>query len=128
MTSMQMACKSIARAVKKAGIANLYGGADTNNASGDDVKKLDVLSNDIMCAALINSHTCAVLVSEEQASLLTKGVFVVVHMFSFLRTRPTTHSPLILTHCLRKSPLSSLKKSGVVFVWPSIRLMDPPTS
>ena len=67
MTSMQMACKGIARAVKKAGIADLYGAADISNASGDDVKKLDVLSNDIMCSALINSMTCAVLVSEEQA-------------------------------------------------------------
>jgi len=66
MTSMQMACKGIARAVKKAGIADLYGAADISNASGDDVKKLDVLSNDIMCSALINSMTCAVLVSEEQ--------------------------------------------------------------
>jgi len=66
MTSMQMACKGIARAVKKAGIADLYGAADVSNASGDDVKKLDVLSNDIMCSALINSMTCAVLVSEEQ--------------------------------------------------------------
>lgn len=66
MTTMQMACKAIARAVKKAGIANLYGGAESSNASGDDVKKLDILSNDIMCSAMINSHTCAVLVSEEE--------------------------------------------------------------
>ena len=70
MTSMQMACKAIARAVKKAGIANLYGGADTSNASGDDVKKLDILSNDIMVSALVNSHTCAVLVSEENVSVV----------------------------------------------------------
>jgi len=66
MTTMQMACKGIARAVKKAGIADLYGLAGQENSSGDDVKKLDVLSNDIMCAALINSQCCAVLVSEEQ--------------------------------------------------------------
>merc|ERR1712216_224944 len=66
LTSMQMACKGIARAVKKAGIANLYGVAGQENASGDDVKKLDVLSNDIMVQALVESHTCAVLVSEEQ--------------------------------------------------------------
>merc|ERR1711934_456055 len=66
MTTMQMACKGIARAVKKAGIAELYGVAGLENSSGDDVKKLDVLSNDIMCSALINSNTCAVLVSEEQ--------------------------------------------------------------
>jgi fructose-1,6-bisphosphatase len=35
-----------------AGIAGLYGLAGTENSTGDAVKKLDVLSNDIMIAAL----------------------------------------------------------------------------
>ena len=65
MNAMAMACKAISRAVRKAGIAGLYGLAGQENSSGDDVKKLDVLSNDIMVAALLNSHCCAVLVSEE---------------------------------------------------------------
>merc|ERR1719247_1873259 len=35
------------------------------NSSGDDQKKLDVLSNDIFVNALVKSGSCAVLVSEE---------------------------------------------------------------
>ena len=66
MNAMQLACKLIVRAVRKAGVANLYGLAGSANASGDDVKKLDVLSNDIMINALINSGMCALLVSEEE--------------------------------------------------------------
>jgi len=66
MNALQLACKLIARAVRKAGVANLYGLAGTANASGDDVKKLDVLSNEIMINALVNSCVCAVLVSEEE--------------------------------------------------------------
>merc|ERR1712127_187160 len=34
-------------------------------SSGDDQKKLDVLSNDIFVSALVNSGACSVLVSEE---------------------------------------------------------------
>ncbi|KAJ1458680.1 fructose-1,6-bisphosphatase class 1/Sedoheputulose-1,7-bisphosphatase [Pelagophyceae sp. CCMP2097] len=66
MNALQLACKLIARAVRKAGVANLYGLAGTANASGDDVKKLDMLSNEIMINALVNSCVCAVLVSEEE--------------------------------------------------------------
>jgi len=66
MNAMQLACKLIARAVRKAGVANLYGLHGSANASGDDVKKLDVLSNDIMINALRNSGMCALLVSEEE--------------------------------------------------------------
>lgn len=66
MNAMQLACKMISRAVRKAGVANLYGLHGSANASGDDVKKLDVLSNDIMLNALRNSGMCALLVSEEE--------------------------------------------------------------
>ena len=66
MNAMQLSFKFIVRAVRKAGIADLYGLANTQNSSGDDVKKLDLLSDDIMIDALIKSGTCALLVSEEQ--------------------------------------------------------------
>eukprot|EP00752_Nemacystus_decipiens_P008832 g7883.t1 len=65
MHNIALCCKSITRAVRKAGIAGLYGLAGTDNSSGDHVKKLDILSNDIMINALTESHMCAVLVSEE---------------------------------------------------------------
>ena len=55
MAAMATACKGITRAVRKAGIAGLNGLAGQENSSGDDVKKLDILSNDIMVSALLNS-------------------------------------------------------------------------
>ncbi len=66
MTSIQMGCKAISRAVRKAGIAGLYGLHGTENLSGDQVKKLDVLSDEIFVNVLKESHCCAVLVSEER--------------------------------------------------------------
>lgn len=65
MGAIALACKATARACRKAGIANLFGMAGEQNTSGDDQKKLDVLSNDIFINALVNCHACAVLVSEE---------------------------------------------------------------
>lgn len=65
LMAMTLACKATARACNKAGIADLFGLAGHVNASGDDQKKLDVLANDMFIDALVNSGTCAVLVSEE---------------------------------------------------------------
>jgi len=65
MAQLGLACKATSRACAKAGIANLFGMAGEQNSSGDDQKKLDVLSNDIFVSALVNSGACAVLVSEE---------------------------------------------------------------
>lgn len=65
LMALQLACKATSRACAKAGIAQLFGLAGEVNSTGDDQKKLDVLSNDIFVDALVNSGTCAVLVSEE---------------------------------------------------------------
>jgi fructose-1,6-bisphosphatase I len=65
LMAITLACKATARACNKAGIADLFGLAGEVNATGDDQKKLDVLSNDMFVDALVNSGTCAVLVSEE---------------------------------------------------------------
>ena len=54
MNAMQLSFKFIVRAVRKAGIADLYGLANTQNSSGDDVKKLDLLSDEIMIDALVS--------------------------------------------------------------------------
>lgn len=51
--------------MRKAGIAGLYGASGGVNSTGDDQKKIDVLSNEMMVNALYNSRTCAILVSEE---------------------------------------------------------------
>jgi fructose-1,6-bisphosphatase I len=65
MNAIATACKLVSRSTRKAGIAGLYGLAGSENATGDDQKKLDVLSNDMFVNALYNSGVCAVLVSEE---------------------------------------------------------------
>jgi fructose-1,6-bisphosphatase I len=41
------------------------GAAGTENTTGDQQKKLDVLSNEMFVNSLYNSQACAVLVSEE---------------------------------------------------------------
>ena len=66
------ACKLVARSVRKAGIAGLYGAAGTANTTGDDQKKLDVLSNEMFVNALYNSRVCAVLVSEEDEDAMAR--------------------------------------------------------
>ena len=66
MNSMALACKSISLAVRKAGIAGLYGLEGAVNATGDHQKKLDVLSNEVMLNALTYSKSLCVMVSEEE--------------------------------------------------------------
>lgn len=65
LNAIQTACKLTSRSVRKAGIAGLYGLAGSENVTGDEQKKLDVLSNDMFVNSLYNSNVCAVLVSEE---------------------------------------------------------------
>ncbi|MEQ2218837.1 hypothetical protein XENOCAPTIV_008723 [Xenoophorus captivus] len=65
LNSVCTAVKAISSAVRKAGIANLYGIAGSTNVTGDQVKKLDVLSNDLVINMIKSSFTSCVLVSEE---------------------------------------------------------------
>mmetsp|Transcript_8007 Transcript_8007/g.8797 ORF Transcript_8007/g.8797 Transcript_8007/m.8797 type:complete len:261 (+) Transcript_8007:106-888(+) len=65
LMGLTLACKATSRACAKAGIGNLFGLAGEVNSTGDEQKKLDVLSNDIFIDALVNTGAAAVLVSEE---------------------------------------------------------------
>ncbi|GAA5833174.1 hypothetical protein JCM11251_005167 [Rhodosporidiobolus azoricus] len=65
LTAIQTTCKFISTNVRRAGLLNLIGAAGTANVQGEDQKKLDILSNDIMINSLRASGKCAVLVSEE---------------------------------------------------------------
>jgi fructose-1,6-bisphosphatase I len=65
MQAIATSCKLITSAVNRAGVAKLYGLAGEVNSTGDDQKKLDVMSNDMMINALVNSGVCSILVSEE---------------------------------------------------------------
>ncbi|KAG5841111.1 fructose-1,6-bisphosphatase isozyme 2 [Anguilla rostrata] len=65
INSMLTAIKAISSAVRKAGLAHLQGLAGSVNVTGDDVKKLDVLSNDLVINMLRSSYSTCVMVSEE---------------------------------------------------------------
>ncbi|XP_060091434.1 fructose-1,6-bisphosphatase isozyme 2 [Heteronotia binoei] len=65
LNSMLTAIKAISSAVRKAGLAHMYGIAGTMNVTGDEQKKLDVLSNSLVINMLQSSYGTCVLVSEE---------------------------------------------------------------
>uniref|UniRef100_A0A8C5C4I2 Fructose-1,6-bisphosphatase 1 n=1 Tax=Gadus morhua TaxID=8049 RepID=A0A8C5C4I2_GADMO len=76
LNSICTAVKAISTAVRKAGIANLYGIAGNTNVTGDQVKKLDVLSNDLVINMIKSSFTSCVLVSEEDEKAII-GKYIV---------------------------------------------------
>ncbi|XP_041980531.1 fructose-1,6-bisphosphatase 1 [Aricia agestis] len=70
LNSIQTAVKAIQSAVRKAGIAKLHGISGDTNVQGEQVKKLDVLSNDLFINMLKSSYTTCMLVSEENSSVI----------------------------------------------------------
>ncbi|KAK7491842.1 hypothetical protein BaRGS_00016861 [Batillaria attramentaria] len=70
LNAILTAVKAVSSAVRKAGIHQLYGIAGTANVSGDQVKKLDVLSNDLFINMLKSSFTTCLLVSEENENAI----------------------------------------------------------
>ncbi|NP_001187583.1 fructose-1,6-bisphosphatase 1a [Ictalurus punctatus] len=82
LNAMYTAVKAISSAVRKAGIAHMYGIAGTTNVTGDQVKKLDILSNDLVINMIKSSFTSCVLVSEENDNAIileqeSRGKYVV---------------------------------------------------
>lgn len=78
-SSIELACKVIASAVRRAGLTGLYGLDGSENSTGDAVKKLDLLANDIF----INSLKVRFLKSQSSCCFLVESV--VLHMCA--RTR-----------------------------------------
>lgn len=70
LTAIITAIKQISVAVSRAGIEKFNELAEINNASGDNVKKLDVISNDIMINFLKASFQCCALISEENENAI----------------------------------------------------------
>ncbi|XP_012684091.1 fructose-1,6-bisphosphatase isozyme 2 isoform X2 [Clupea harengus] len=70
INSMLTAIKAISCAVRKAGLAHLQGIAGKTNVTGDEVKKLDVLSNDLVINMLRASYSTCALVSEEDKDVI----------------------------------------------------------
>jgi len=69
LNSIGLACKFISNAVRKAGIASLYGIAGDTNVQGETQKKLDVIANDIFKNALKFSNKIAAIASEEEENV-----------------------------------------------------------
>ncbi|KAK2366567.1 Fructose-1,6-bisphosphatase, cytosolic [Trifolium repens] len=65
LSHIVLGCKFVCSAVNKAGLAKLIGLAGETNVQGEEQKKLDVLSNEVFCKALISSGRTSILVSEE---------------------------------------------------------------
>lgn len=76
LNSISVACKVISNAVTMAGIQSLHALEGGANATGDDQKTLDVLSNDVMINALRSSRKVGAMVSEEdpEAMIFTDDV------------------------------------------------------
>jgi len=81
LVAIQTAVKAISSAVRKAGIAQLFGMAGDTNVQGEEVKKLDVLSNDLFINMMKSSFTTCLLVSEENEEAIEvdtgKGKYIV---------------------------------------------------
>jgi len=70
LVCLQTACKAVSSAVRKAGISKLYGMAGDVNIQGEEVKKLDILANDLFINMLSSSYTTCLMVSEENTNII----------------------------------------------------------
>ncbi|KAI8434087.1 hypothetical protein MSG28_012232 [Choristoneura fumiferana] len=68
LNSIQTAVKAIQSAVRKAGIAKLHGISGDTNVQGEQVKKLDVLSNELFVNMLKSSFTTCLLVKQSSGA------------------------------------------------------------
>lgn len=65
-----VAAKIVNREVNKAGLVNILGVANTENATGDTVQKLDLYANDKLIDCLKNSGECCGIASEENEDFI----------------------------------------------------------
>jgi fructose-1,6-bisphosphatase I len=63
---LMSACKEINAQLKEGAMAGIHGAADSQNIQGETQKKLDVVSNDLMKATLLESNLVYGLTSEEE--------------------------------------------------------------
>jgi len=70
LNSILTAVKAISTAVRRAGMTKMFGVAGHDNATGDKVQKLDVLSNELFINMLQSSYTVCGMVSEENENMI----------------------------------------------------------
>lgn len=76
------ACCQISQALARGALAGILGNAGTENVQGEGQKKLDVIANDLVNAALLEGGLCAAVASEEMDDLLpgqSGAPFLVLH-------------------------------------------------
>lgn len=66
ISSIALACKQISSLVSRSGISDLTGLAGDQNESGEDQKKLDVISNVVFSNCLRSSGRTGIIASEEE--------------------------------------------------------------
>ena len=101
MSSITLACKATAVAVKKAGIAGLYGIEGVMNVQGEKQKKLDVIANDNFVNALMVRMACRGI-STPRAGPGWRGQLL-MRPPALVTTERTTLAPR-LARRLRRSP------------------------
>ncbi len=69
LNDIAVACKKIADLVNKGDLVNVLGSVDATNVQGEQQKKLDVISNQLMIEALEGNGHIAALASEEMEDL-----------------------------------------------------------
>lgn len=65
-----IAAKVISREVNKAGLAEILGEAGKENVQGEEVKKLDVIANELMIDCLSRGGKCCAIASEENDDIV----------------------------------------------------------
>lgn len=65
LSDMGIAAKIISREVNKAGLAEILGEAGKENIQGEEVKKLDIIANELMIECLSKGGECCAIASEE---------------------------------------------------------------
>lgn len=69
-SAIQQACKNIASAIRTAPLDKLTGLAGTTNSMGEEVKQLDLISNNYFIDALLSCERVCAMVSEEDGEVI----------------------------------------------------------
>ncbi|MCB2203591.1 class 1 fructose-bisphosphatase [bacterium] len=70
LRNLALAVKIVSREVRRAGLVDILGRAETTNPSGEDVKKLDVFANQMIINAMESGGQLCVMASEENESVI----------------------------------------------------------
>ena len=70
LRNLALAVKIVSREVRRAGLVDILGRANTSNISGDEVKKLDIFANQMIINALESGGQLCVMASEENESII----------------------------------------------------------